>query len=68
MLFRSVHRVTTYNPIRINIEPWIGLAKDLASARSPSEVWHYLFAPPGWRPDGKGSTTAELRQARVLMT
>ena len=56
-----VHRVTTYNPVRINIEPWIGLAKDLLSARSPGEVWNYLFAAPGWRPDGAGQTTAELK-------
>ena len=26
--------VTTYNPIRINFEPWIGMAKDVAGARS----------------------------------
>jgi sterol desaturase/sphingolipid hydroxylase (fatty acid hydroxylase superfamily) len=56
-----VHRVTTYNPLRINFEPWIGLAKDLMSARSPGEAWNYLFAAPGWRPDGKGLTTAELK-------
>ena len=63
-----VHRVTTYNPIRINAEPWLGLAKDLTSARSVSEVWNYLFAAPGWRPDGQGSTTAELRYARVAVS
>ncbi len=58
-----VHRVTTYNPVRINIEPWIGLARDLISARSIAEAWNYLFGAPGWRPDGQGSTTAELRRA-----
>jgi sterol desaturase/sphingolipid hydroxylase (fatty acid hydroxylase superfamily) len=63
-----VHPVTTYNPIRINAEPWIGLLKDLKTARSPSEAWHYLFGAPGWRPDGKGATTAELRHARAIMT
>lgn len=60
-----VHKVTTYNPIRINVDPWIGLAKDLASARSLREVWFYLFGAPGWRPDGQGSTTAELRAAAL---
>ena len=67
-----VHRVTTYNPVRINAEPWIGLAKDLMAARSASEAWHYLFGAPGWRPNGEGSTTAELRHAlgagRAAMT
>ena len=53
--------VTTYNPIRINLEPWIGMAKDVAGARALPEVWHYLFGPPGWRPDGQGLTTADLR-------
>lgn len=59
--------VTTYNPIRINFDPWIGLAKDLAGARSSGEAWMFLFGPPGWRPDGKGLTTKELR-AQVAMT
>jgi len=66
--FGLVHPVTTYNPLRINIEPWIGLAKDLASARSLREVWGYLLAPPGWRPNGQGLTTAELRRAHAVMT
>ena len=60
-----VSRATTYNPIRINFEPWLGLARDLASARSPGDAWMFLFGPPGWRPDGKGLTTAELRRAHI---
>ncbi len=62
-----VTRVTTHNPIGINFEPWIGLAKDLASARSLGDAWMFLFGPPGWRPDGKGLTTAELRKAHMVM-
>ncbi|SKA34165.1 Sterol desaturase/sphingolipid hydroxylase, fatty acid hydroxylase superfamily [Enhydrobacter aerosaccus] len=56
-----VTRVTTYNPVLINAQPWIGLAKDLAGARSFREAWGYLFGAPGWRPDGQGLTTTELR-------
>jgi sterol desaturase/sphingolipid hydroxylase (fatty acid hydroxylase superfamily) len=59
--------VTTYNPVRINFQPWIGMAKDLASARSFGDAWMFLFGAPGWRPDGNGLTTAELR-ARAAMT
>jgi hypothetical protein len=62
-----VSPVTTHNPIRINVEPWIGLARGLAGARSLNEVWHYLYGAPGWRPDGKGLTTRELR-AQAAMT
>lgn len=61
-----VTRVTTYNPVLINLRPWIGLVKDLASARSFGEVWGYLFRAPGWRPDGQGLTTAELRAHGTL--
>jgi len=70
--YGQVTPVTTYNPIRINVDPWIGLAKDLASVRSLGEAWMFLFGPPGWRPDGKGLTTRELRAgvatARAAMT
>jgi sterol desaturase/sphingolipid hydroxylase (fatty acid hydroxylase superfamily) len=60
--------VTTYNPVLINFQPWVELAKDLAGARSMREVWGYLFGAPGWRPDGQGLTTAELRRAHAVMT
>jgi sterol desaturase/sphingolipid hydroxylase (fatty acid hydroxylase superfamily) len=42
----------TYNPVLINVCPWIELVQDLASARSLGEVWGYLFGAPGWRPNG----------------
>ncbi len=54
------------NPFVVNVQPWIGLARDLASARSPTEAWMYLFGPPGWRPDGAGLTTAELKKRGTL--
>lgn len=57
--------VSSRNPLAINVGPWIGLAKDLASARSLREAWMYLFGPPGWRPDGKGLTAAELRRVNA---
>ena len=56
------HPTSSRNPLVVNFEPWIGLWKDLRTARSPREVLMYLFAPPGWRPDGEGLTTAEIRK------
>jgi hypothetical protein len=58
-------RVSSRNPLMVNLGPWVGLAKDLASARSVREVWMYLFGPPGWRADGRGLTTAELRRGAL---
>src|SRR4051812_23687569 len=61
------HPASSRNPFVVNFEPWIGLAKDLGSARTFGEVWMYLFGPPGWRPDGRGLTTAELRKRTALV-
>jgi sterol desaturase/sphingolipid hydroxylase (fatty acid hydroxylase superfamily) len=51
------------NPLRIAFNEWFAIARDVRSARSLREVIGYLFAAPGWRPDGKGLTTARLREA-----
>ena len=58
--------VSSRNPFVLNFSPWIGLFKDLRTARSPREVWMYTFGPPGWRPDGEGLTTAEIRRRAGL--
>jgi sterol desaturase/sphingolipid hydroxylase (fatty acid hydroxylase superfamily) len=62
-----VHPMTTYNPLRVEFAQWISLARDLVRARSLREVFGHLFMPPGWVPQGEGSTTAELR-ARMAQT
>ena len=58
--------VSSHNPLVLNFGPWIGLAKDLASAKSMREAWMYLFGPPGWRADGAGLTTTEIRRAHAV--
>jgi hypothetical protein len=35
---------------------------DLRNAKSVRDVFGYLFAPPGWQPDGNGLTTENLRK------
>lgn len=60
--------VSSRNPFVLNFSPWIGLFKDLRSARSLHEVWMYTFGPPGWRPDGEGLTTAEIRRRAGLVS
>ena len=59
--------VSSRNPFVVNFSPWIGLFKDLRTARSLREVWMYTFGPPGWRPDGEGLTTAEIRRRAGLI-
>jgi sterol desaturase/sphingolipid hydroxylase (fatty acid hydroxylase superfamily) len=60
-----VHPQTSYNPLRVEFAQWLSLAQDLLRARNVRAVFGHLFMPPGWRPDGAGDTTAELR-ARAL--
>ncbi|RQP22419.1 sterol desaturase family protein [Piscinibacter terrae] len=54
--------LTTYNPLRIEFHQWMQLVRDLVSARSLRAVLGHLFMPPGWSPDGNGSTTEDLRR------
>ena len=58
--------ITSNNPVTVNLYPWKTLVADLRSARSLREALGYLFAAPGWRPDGNGQTTAELRRRAAL--
>ncbi len=50
------------NPVVIAFHEWLALARDMRGARSWRERWSYLFGPPGWRPDGSGFTTEDLRR------
>lgn len=59
-----VKPMTSYNPLVVEFAQWGALLRDLASARSPRDVLGYLFMPPGWAPDGLGTTTEALRAAQ----
>ena len=50
-----------YNPLRIELHQWHALGRDLLAARSLRAVLGHLAMPPGWRADGRGSTTEDLR-------
>ena len=58
-----IHDIDTYNPIRIAFHEWVAMARDIRRARSFREFRKYVFGPPGWRPDGSGSTAANVRAA-----
>jgi len=54
------------NPFVINFHEWRALGRDLWRERSWRERIGYLVGPPGWRPDGKGLTTEDLRREAAL--
>jgi sterol desaturase/sphingolipid hydroxylase (fatty acid hydroxylase superfamily) len=56
-----VKNIDTFNPVRIAFHEWTSIARDLTAARSWREAVGLLFGPPGWRADGKGLTSANIR-------
>jgi sterol desaturase/sphingolipid hydroxylase (fatty acid hydroxylase superfamily) len=56
-----VKQIESHNPIRIALNEWFSIAKDLRQAKSIREVFGYLFAPPGWTADGCGMTSKRIR-------
>ena len=58
-----VKNIDTFNPFRIAFHEWIAMARDLGSARSVREAAGLVLGPPGWRADGGGSTSREIRAA-----
>ena len=61
-----VHPSTTYNPIVNQFEHWVSLFRDIAKSAKPWHAIGYLMMPPGWEPDGKGTTTENLRREQQL--
>ncbi len=57
-----VKQLNSHNPFVIALHEWFAIFRDLRKARSWSDGLAYLFARPGWRPDGKGQTTADLKR------
>jgi hypothetical protein len=56
-----VGNIATYNPLKIALHGWVALGHDLAKAKSAREVLLYLFAPPGWSPDGSRDTSQTIK-------
>jgi sterol desaturase/sphingolipid hydroxylase (fatty acid hydroxylase superfamily) len=64
--FGLVDPITSYHPLVVEFSQWRALFRDLRSARSMNEGLRYPLRPPGWRPDGLGKTTEDLRAQRPL--
>ncbi|NNL88388.1 MAG: sterol desaturase family protein [Marinicaulis sp.] len=62
-----IKNLGTFNPIIVAFHEWIGIAKDLVSARSLREMGGYLFGPPGWSPDGSRMTSAKIKERWVAI-
>jgi sterol desaturase/sphingolipid hydroxylase (fatty acid hydroxylase superfamily) len=56
-----VKNIETFNPIRIAFHEWVAIIRDLFAARSAREAVGVIFGPPGWRADGQGLTSKNIR-------
>ncbi len=60
--FGLVKPIGSVNPVTIAFHEWAAMAADLRAY--PLRHWPaLLFGPPGWRPDGTGLTSADVRAA-----
>lgn len=57
-----VRNLGTDNPIKICLHEWIGIIKDVRSAKSLREVIGYWLGPPGWSPDGSRDSSKILKE------
>lgn len=48
--------MTSKNPIKVQFNEWIKMFKDIAKARSVSQIMGYIFRAPGWEPKSKKET------------
>ena len=59
-----VENLGTFNPIRIALHEYAGIARDQwRRGLTVAERVGYFFGPPGWSHDGSRGTTADLRAA-----
>lgn len=62
VVYGLVKNINTYNPIKIAFTEWIHLFKDAFSGKKTlSQRLGYFIKPPGWKHDGTGKLSNDLR-------
>ena len=64
--FGLVKPQTSNNPLRVQFDEWRALLHDVVHAKDWRSRINFLFRAPGWQPDGRGQTTAQLRAEKNL--
>jgi sterol desaturase/sphingolipid hydroxylase (fatty acid hydroxylase superfamily) len=60
--------IETYNPIIIAFHEWWAIGRDVVKAETWRGRLGYIFARPGWREDGTGTTAVDIRKAALERT
>ncbi len=62
-IYGLVKNIDTYNPIRVAFQEWVNLFKDsVRSKTSIANKLNYFLKPPGWKHDGTGVLSSDLRR------
>lgn len=66
VVYGLVTNINTFNPIKIAFIEWFYMFKDMFSGKkSLSNRLLYLLKPPGWKHDGTGKLSSDLREEWV---
>jgi len=57
-----VKNLGTFNPIKVAFHEWIGIVRDVLTARSLRDAIQFAVRPPGWSPDGSRDTSDTIKQ------
>lgn len=63
VVYGLTKNLATFSPIRIAFHDWIELFRAVLRPAPLATRLAYVFAPPGWSPDGSTKTAAELRRS-----
>lgn len=62
-VYGLVKNIETYNPVKVAFVEWYNMIKDVFSSKtSMTKRILYLFKPPGWKHDGTGILSTDLRK------
>ncbi|AUC15119.1 C-5 sterol desaturase [Tenacibaculum sp. SZ-18] len=62
-IYGLVKNIETYNPVKVAFMEWYHMLKDVFSSKtSVAKKILYLLKPPGWRHDGTGILSTDLRK------
>ncbi len=62
-VYGLVKNIETYNPVKVAFVEWYNMIKDVFSSKtSMTKKILYLFKPPGWKHDGTGILSTDLRK------
>lgn len=62
-VYGLVKNINTFNPLRIAFQEWLNMLSDTFSKNvNFTSRFKYLFMPPGWKHDGTGAISSDLRK------